>query len=162
MASRIDHRRTGMDDAHAMPLTQTIVAVCHRGDTPQAGATCQTNIQPGPTAVTPVDIAVDDATGFVVGATLIIDNWQAQIDTATDVGPGGPGIGAQETQPIIAVDAAATPPTITVGGLKYSHFGPFPVVQAGAKGVLIGQWFEYTPTSGTDIDITLNPGGATA
>jgi hypothetical protein len=28
------------------------------------------------------------------------------------------------------------------------------LVQAGAKGVLIGEWFEYTPTSGTDIAIS--------
>jgi hypothetical protein len=130
--------------------------------TPQTGTTCQTDVQPGATPTTQVDIPVDDATGFVVGATLIIDNWQAQIDPSTDVGPGGPGIGAQETQTIVAVDTTAQPPTITVGGLKYSHASPFPVVQAGAKGVLIGEWFEYTPTSGTDIAITLNPSGPTA
>jgi hypothetical protein len=27
------------------------------------------------------------------------------------------------------------------------------VVQAGAQGLLIGEWFEYTPTSGTDIAV---------
>jgi hypothetical protein len=128
--------------------------------TPQTGTTCQTDVQPGATATTSVDIPVDDATGFVVGATLIIDNWQAQIDPSTQVGPGGPGIGAQETQTITAV--STSPATITVAGLKYSHSGPFPVVQAGAKGTLIGEWFEYTPTSGTDIDVTLNPSGPVA
>jgi hypothetical protein len=129
-------------------------------DTPQTGTTCETNIQPGPTPATPVAIPVDDATDFVVGATAIIDNWDAQIDATTQVGPGGPGIGAQESVTITAV--SASPATITVTGMQYSHFGPFPVVQSGAKGVLIGEWFEYTPTSGTDIDVTLNPTGPIA
>ena len=32
----------------------------------------------------------------------------------------------------------------------------FPVVQAGKKGVLIAEWNEYTPSSGTDIAVTSN------
>ncbi len=131
-------------------------------DTPQTGATCTEDILPASTdpLTTPVVIPVDDATGFVVGATLIIDTWGAQIDPNTNVGPGGPGIGAQETQAITAV--SASPPMITVAGLQYSHDGPFPVVQSGAKGVLIGEWFEYTPTPGTDIQVTINPTGPMA
>jgi hypothetical protein len=127
--------------------------------TPQTGATCHTNIEPGPTATTPVEIPVDDATGFVVGATLIIDTWDSQINN--NVGPGGQeGIGAQETQTITA--KSTSPASITVAGLNNHHYGPFPVVQSGAKGVLIGEWFEYTPTSGTDIDVVLNPPGPMA
>jgi hypothetical protein len=51
---------------------------------------------------------------------------------------------------------------ITVQALSYDHSPadggnePFPVVQAGSKGTLIAEWFEYTPTSGTDIGINSN------
>jgi hypothetical protein len=142
-------------------------------DTPQVGTTCNGNIQPSAAnpLTTSVNIPVSDVSGFVVGATAIIDNWDAQLVANSQgilVGPGGQvGIGAQETQTIIAVappniaagGTTAVPGTITVQGLQYSHSGPFPVVQAGAKGVLIGEWFEYTPTSGTDIQVTLNPTG---
>lgn len=58
-------------------------------------------------------------------------------------------------QTITAVDTNAN--TITVQGLLYAHSatnGPFPVVQASAKGLLIGEWYEYTPTSGTDIAVS--------
>jgi hypothetical protein len=133
-------------------------------DTPQTGATGTADIAPAAASpsTTPVPIPVDDATGFVVGATAIIDTWDAQIDPGTNTGPGGPGIGAQETQTITAVDTSSTPQTVTVQGLQYSHYAPFPVVQAGAKGLLIGEWFEYTPTSGTDIGVTINPAGPMA
>lgn len=133
-------------------------------DTPQSGTTCK--IDRSPSAASPltttVVIPVNDATGFVVGATAILDTWDLQINPHSNIGPGGPGIGAQETQTITAVDTTSTQQTISVQGLQYSHFGPFPVVQSGAKGVLIGEWFEYTPTSGTDIGVTLNPTGPMA
>jgi hypothetical protein len=29
-------------------------------------------------------------------------------------------------------------------------------MQGGEKGQLIAEWFEYTPTSGTDIQVTTN------
>ena len=114
--------------------------------TPQTGTTCRTNIQ-GPSSA-PVEIPVDDATDFVAGASLIIDTWDSHINPST-------GLSTQETQTITAV--TKSPASITVVGLKHSHTGPFPVVQAGAKGTLIGEWFEYTPTSGTDIDVVFNP-----
>lgn len=116
-------------------------------------------------------IAVADVSGFVAGATAIIDNWEAGLDPNnpnTSIGPGGQvGIGAQENQTITTVNppnipvggTTAVPGTITVQGLQYAHSlanGPFPIVQAGAKGTLIGEWFEYTPTSGTDIAVTSN------
>ena len=122
-------------------------------DTPQFGTVCAMALAASPTS--PVIIPVADSSGFVVGATAIIDNWNAGVAPSSGIGPGGLGIGAQETQTITAV--GTVPPSITVKGLQYSHSvasGPFPVVQAGAKGVLIGEWFEYTPTSGTDIAVT--------
>jgi hypothetical protein len=33
---------------------------------------------------------------------------------------------------------------------------PFPIMQAGEKGQLIAEWFEFTATSGTDIAVTSN------
>ena len=131
-------------------------------DTPQVGTTCDTDLVASPSSPVPpipVTIPVADSSGFVVGATAIIDNWDAGIDPTTGIGPGGLGIGAQETQTITAV--TPSPPSITVQQLQYAHSaagGPFPIVQAGAKGVLIGEWFEYTPTSGTDIAVTSNLG----
>ena len=115
-------------------------------DTPQVGTACSSAIQPGGTATTPVTIPLASSSGFVVGATAIIDAW-----TATD----GAGNSIQETQTITAVDTNAN--TITVQGLLYAHSttnGAFPVVQASAKGLLIGEWYEYTPTSGTDIAVS--------
>ncbi len=133
-------------------------------DTPQCGTTCTDTVHPAPNnpLITPITLRIDDPTGFVVGATAIIDNWDSQIDPNNNMGPGGLGIGAQETQTITAVNNTSLPYTITVQGLQYSHYAPFPVVQSGAKGVLIGEWFEYTPTSGTDIGVTLNPSGPMA
>jgi hypothetical protein len=48
---------------------------------------------------------------------------------------------------------------ITVGALDNTHgsdTGPFLVFQPGEKGVLIAEWNEYTPSSGTDIAVTSN------
>ena len=75
-----------------------------------------------------------------VGASAIIDTFAS---------------GLQETQTITAVGAD----TITVAALTNAHSpasngnDPYPVVQAGSKGLLIGEWFEYTPTSGIDIAV---------
>ena len=106
-------------------------------NTPQSGTTCNVSLA---ASASPVNIEVADSTDFVAGATLIIDTWES---------------GAQETQPITAVPDGTH---ITVQALGNAHSPadgqPFPLVQAGAKGVLIGEWFEYTPTSGTDIAIS--------
>jgi hypothetical protein len=126
-------------------------------DTPQVGTTCTstTNLPASPNAVL---IPVADSTGFVVGASAIIDTWNSGIDPSTGRGPGGIlGVGIQEVQTITAV--MASPPSITISQLQYEHAianGPLPIVQSGAKGVLIGEWFEYTPSSGTDIAVTSN------
>jgi hypothetical protein len=113
-------------------------------DTPQIGTICAANLTPGATATTPVNIPVASSTGFVVGATAIVDNWNATNSAGNSV---------QETQTITAVPDATH---ITVQGLVNAHSaanGAFPVVQSSAKGLLIGEWFEYTPTSGTDIAV---------
>lgn len=103
----------------------------------QVGTTCKVDISPGASPTTPVKIAVADSTGFQVGATAIIDEWDS---------------GVQETQSIIAVGADS----ITVQGLQHEHVAknpPFPIVQSSEKGVLIGEWFEYTPSNGTLISV---------
>ena len=79
-------------------------------------------------------IRVDDATGFQVGATAIIDTWDAQIDATTNIGPGEIGHRRQEAQTITAVDLTSVPQTVTVKALKYKHLHPFPVVQSELKG----------------------------
>ncbi len=90
---------------------------------------------------TAVSIPVVSSDGFLVGATAIID---------TGVDASGDWVtGIQEAQTITAIPDGTH---ITVAALANSHTTvPFPVVQAGSKGVLIAEWFEYTPTSGTDI-----------
>jgi hypothetical protein len=48
---------------------------------------------------------------------------------------------------------------IIVDKLAHTHDGtdlPFPVLQPGEKGALIAEWYEYTPSSGTDIAVTSN------
>ena len=109
--------------------------------TPQVGTTTVQSLQP---STSPVNIEVADSTGFVVGATAIIDTWDS---------------GVQENQAIVAVPDGKH---ITVGALSNAHSisqnhdDPLPVVQAGSEGLLIAEWFEYTPTSGTDIAVTSN------
>jgi hypothetical protein len=116
-------------------------------DAPQIGTTCSVQVA---ASNSPVNIPVPDSTGFFPGATAIIDNWNTNVDPNT-------GIGIQEKQTIVAVPADGK--HITVQALSNAHDGtrtPFPVVQAGAKGLLIAEWFEYTPTSGVDIAMTTN------
>jgi hypothetical protein len=106
-------------------------------DTPQVGTSCNVGLA---STSNPVSIPVADSSGFVPGATAIIDTWDS---------------GLQETTSIVAVPDATH---ITVQSLSNNHVAAsgssFPVVQASAKGILIGEWFEYTPTSGTDIAVT--------
>lgn len=111
-------------------------------DIQPVGTTCDQDLT---ASAAPVTITVADSTGFVVGATAIIDNFVAV-----------PAANVQEAQTITAVPDGTH---ITVQALSYDHSPanndnePFPVVQAGSKGTLIAEWFEYTPTSGTDIAI---------
>jgi hypothetical protein len=68
--------------------------------------------------------------------------------------------GAQETQVIKAIDNSnPNQPTITVSALQNQYDGtkiPVQIIQGGEKGVLIAEWYEYTPNSGTDINVTTN------
>jgi hypothetical protein len=76
----------------------------------------------------------------------VIERYSATIDS---YGNG------QEVQTIVDVPDATH---ITVAALTNVHDGtstPFPVLQPGEKGQLIAQWYEYTPTSGTDIAVTI-------
>ncbi|KAF2117324.1 hypothetical protein BDV96DRAFT_571903 [Lophiotrema nucula] len=105
--------------------------------TPQAGTTSTARIVPGDKA-TPVTIRVDSSKDFVVGATAVIDSWDSRV---------------QERQVITDVPNESH---ITVQGLQYPHSphpGPYPVYQASSKGVLIGEWYEYTPSKGTFIAV---------
>ncbi|HEY1796172.1 MAG TPA: hypothetical protein VGG57_08630 [Stellaceae bacterium] len=109
--------------------------------TPQVGTTCDIVLSP---TTSPVTIAVADSTGFVAGATAIIDTWES---------------GAMEYTTITGVPDATH---IIVQALGKAHDPaqnqnqPYPIVQAGESGLLIAEWFEYTPTSGVDIAVTSN------
>jgi hypothetical protein len=101
---------------------------------------CRSKLAPSSASVT---ITVDSSEGFVVGYTAIIDDYAV-------------GTNVQETQTITDVPDQTH---ITVASLKNAHDGslkPIPIMQAGEKGQLIAEWFEYTPTSGTDIQVTSN------
>lgn len=98
----------------------------------------------------PVTISVKSSAGFIVGYTAIIDTWD------TKIVKDGKTVTAQETQIIVAIPDATH---ITVERIENPHDGsqkPFPIMQGGEKGQLIAEWFEYTPTSGTDIAVTSN------
>jgi hypothetical protein len=110
------------------------------------------NAKVGPSQAA-VTIPVASSKDFVVGYTAVIDTYDS---------------GVQESAVIVDIpDAthitiAAPPQPPGVPTLQYAHDGttiPFPVLQPGEKGQLIGQWYEYTPTSGTDIAVTT--GGVT-
>jgi hypothetical protein len=89
-----------------------------------------------------VNIPVDSSAGFLVGSIAVIDTYDSHV---------------QESQIITAIsDVDSSYQYITVKHLTYAHNGtttPFPVTQPGEKGVLIAEWYEYTPTSGTDIAV---------
>lgn len=87
----------------------------------------------------PITLSVVSSDGFLHGYTAILDSWDS---------------GVQETQTIVSIPDATH---ITVKALQNAHDGsstPFAVRQAGEKGLLIAEWFEYTPTSATDIAVT--------
>ncbi|WP_245746093.1 hypothetical protein [Nocardia altamirensis] len=98
----------------------------------------------------PKNIKVDSSVGFLVGAQVVIDSVDT-IDPA-DKRP------IQETQTITAIPDETH---IVVAKLDRAHDGtvtPFAVLQPGTKGALIAEWGEYTPSSGTDIEIGSNLG----
>jgi hypothetical protein len=99
-------------------------------------------------STSPVTIPVESSAGFVKGYSATIDSY----DNGTTV--NGQFSTFQEVQTIVDVP---DPTHITLAALTNTHDGtasPFPVLQPGEKGQLIAQWYEYTPTSGTDIAVT--------
>ena len=89
----------------------------------------------------PVTIAVDSSEGFQVGAQVTVDSLSS---------------GVQELRVITTIPDKSH---LQVASLSYAHDGstePFPLVQAGESGVVVAEWYEYTPTSGVDIAVTSN------
>jgi hypothetical protein len=113
-----------------------------------AATTSSDKVAPSPNA--PVKLNVVSSDGFIVGYTAIIDAWDAASYAVNTHAQG-----LQEAQKIVAIDPDGK--HITVAALNNAHDGsqkPFAIIQAGEKGVLVSEWFEYTPTSGTDIALT--------
>jgi hypothetical protein len=97
----------------------------------------------------PIKIAVQSSEGFRVGYTAVIDRY------GNGKTVGGVFQTVQEAQLITAVDVGQ----ITVERLDNAHDGstsPISIRQAGEAGHLMAEWFEYTPTPGTDIAVTSN------
>jgi hypothetical protein len=109
-----------------------------------AQTTSSAKLSPG----TQVTVPVNSSVGFAVGSSVVIDVYVYS--------PNDQSKNPQEKQVVTAIPDATH---ITVGTLIKPHDGttiPFPVVQPGEQGVLIAEWFEYTPTSGIDIAVTSN------
>lgn len=90
----------------------------------------------------PVPIALASSAGIVVGLEVVIDSEDERH--------------VQESVVVLEVPDATH---IIVAALMHPHggaSGPFAVLQPGDKGALIAEWFEYTPSSGTDIAVTSN------
>jgi len=121
------------------------------GPLPDAGESVATQSSDSHAAsASPVTITVASSVGFIAGYTAIIDDY------ASGSVVNGRFVTIQEIQTIVAVPDATH---ITVKGLNNAHDGstrPFAIRQGGEKGQLIAEWFEYTPTSGTDIAVTSN------
>jgi hypothetical protein len=112
---------------------------------------CRAKLPKSSQSGAPVTLPVDSSDGFIVGYYAIIDDY-----TSGYVDKNKKFVTFQEQQKIVAVPDKTH---ITVQGLNHDHDGsskPFPVTQGGEKGQLIAEWFEYTPTSGTDIKVTSN------
>jgi hypothetical protein len=114
------------------PVTQDTTS---QSDTSMAATVSTSTLTP---SLTPVTIGVQSSAGFIAGYTALVDSGQNA-----------------ESQLILTVGNAS----ITVQRLVNAHNGsasPFPVTQQSEAGVLIAEWNEYTPTSGTDIAVTSN------
>jgi hypothetical protein len=100
---------------------------------------CGERVTASPAA--PVTLTVDSSAGFVPGYEAIVGAYES---------------GVQERQTITAVPDERH---VTLKRLANDHDGSleaFPVLQGGEKGQLMAEWFEYTPTQGTDIAVTSN------
>jgi len=87
-----------------------------------------------------VIIMVEDASGFVEGHIAVVDSVES---------------GVQERPRIVKVDMERK--YLIVEKLLFQHGSKnkvkFPIYQAGERGLLIAEWFEYTPSHGTHIAI---------
>jgi hypothetical protein len=98
---------------------------------------------------TPVVIKVQSSDGFRDGYSVVIGDYTVGQTS------GGLFETFQESQIITAVGDHQ----ITVARLDHPHDGsaaPVTIRQAGEAGHLMAEWFEYTPTPGTDIAVTSN------
>jgi len=107
---------------------------------------------PNPLPLTDVEIEVVTTGLFLVGAQVIIDSG---------VGSNFPPYtwGRQESTTLKEVRSAGNKLVLKLASIQCPHGGDnqsYTVVQPGEKGVLIAEWNEYTPTSGTDIAVTSN------
>jgi hypothetical protein len=101
------------------------------------------------TPQTNIEIEVASSKGLLVGAHVVIDSGVAEHYPQDNSG-------RQERTTITAIRSTDTT-HITLAQIQYPHGideQPYAIVQPGEKGVLIAEWFEYTPTSGTDIAVT--------
>jgi hypothetical protein len=106
--------------------------------------------QPGQPLVNQ-QIEVESNLGFLVGAQIVIDSGVGDAFPANSPG-------RQESTTIVGIAAGDTR-HIVVAQVQNPHGGngdAYAVVQPGTRGVLIAEWNEYTPTSGTDIAVTSN------
>ncbi|WP_103653283.1 hypothetical protein [Bacillus thuringiensis] len=104
-------------------------------------------------STSPVTLKVESNAGFAVGSVVVIDTYDTKDTNIKD--PLGNYVSAQESQVITAISDDEQ--HITVKKLDHPHDGtttPFTITIPGEKGVLIAEWYEYTPTSGTDIAVT--------
>jgi hypothetical protein len=117
-----------------------------------AATECTQLLDPAKLPATDIPIPVTSSDGFKVGYWAIIDTW----DAAGYENSGNQTQPQQETQLITDVPDSTH---ITVQALKNKHKGsprnPIPIIQGGEKGQLIAEWYEYTPSSGTDIAVTI-------
>jgi hypothetical protein len=103
----------------------------------QAGTVGFGRIEPGSN----VSLHVQDTSGFEKGNIILIDT---------------PESGVQERQKISEIQQAGN--IIVVEALKNRHGASgeheqYPILQLGEEGVLIAEWFEYTPSHGTMIEV---------
>ena len=109
--------------------------------TPQVGTTYDVVLNPStsPVTITPSQIARDSS----IGTTAIIDTWES-------------GVQGESTRS----RPCPTRPISRSASFRYAHNPaqnravPYPIVQAGESGLLIAEWFSYTPASGTDIAVS--------
>jgi hypothetical protein len=88
-----------------------------------------------------VSIPVNSSKDFGIGMRVIIDTYDSTV---------------QEVRIVTSIPDISH---VEVDRLEHPHDGSrnsFPLIVAGEAGLLIGEWHEYTPSSGVDIAVTSN------